>query len=173
MNIKKEILKSNSKVQVLKIVHYVGDDPDRFASLMEVFLKGPYRVTQRAAWPISYCVEEHPSLVLPHLRSLLEHLRTPGIHNAVRRNTMRLLQFIDIPKRLHGRVAATCFQYLKDKKEAIAVRVFSMTVLTHIAKHNPGLKNEVRMMIEDEMPYSSAGFISRGRKMLKELEEKN
>lgn len=68
MNLAKEILKEHSKKQKNKIVNHVGDDPKRFAQLVDIFLQGPYRVTQRASWPLSYCVEKYPILLKPHFR---------------------------------------------------------------------------------------------------------
>lgn len=170
MDLRKLIIQEHSKAQVTKIVDYVADNPKRFRTLLEVFLKGPYRVTQRAAWPISHCVERYPHLIDPHLQTILNHLRKPGIHNAVKRNTMRMLQFIEIPKRFQGRVAQICFQYLQDKKEAIAIRVFSLTVLGDITKQNPGLEDELRIIIEHELPYAKPAFLSRAKKVLKNLD---
>jgi hypothetical protein len=169
MDLRKEILKEHSKRQTTKLVDYVGNNPTRFKALVNVFFAGPYRVTQRAAWPISICVEKHPRLVGPHLKKMLDYLKKPDIPDSVKRNTVRLLQHIEIPKRLHGRVADVCFGYLQNRKERVAVRVFSMSVLGEVAHHNPALKNELRLIIEDEQPYASAGFISRARKVLKKL----
>jgi hypothetical protein len=169
MDLRKEILKEHSKKQRMKVVDYVGDNRNRFKALIQVFLEGPYRVTQRASWPISYCVENSPGLITPHLSTLLTFLKRPGLHNAVKRNVIRLFQFVDIPKRMHGRVAEVCFQYLQDKKEPVAIRVFSMSVLAEIALHNPDLKRELRLLIEDHLPYASAAFLSRARKVIKAL----
>ncbi|HLG33280.1 MAG TPA: hypothetical protein VI757_00245 [Bacteroidia bacterium] len=43
-----------------KIIRYVGDDQKKFDALVELFLKGEYRVTQRAGWSMSYIVIAHP-----------------------------------------------------------------------------------------------------------------
>jgi hypothetical protein len=169
MDLRKEILKEHSKKQTGKIIDYVGDSPTRFKALVDVFLQGPYRVTQRAGWPLSYCVERSPALIKPHLKSILDHLRKPGIHDAVKRNTMRLLQFIEIPKRYQGQVADICFEYLQNNKEPVAVRVFSMFVLATIVRENPDLRKELIILIEDHLPYAKPAFISRARKVLKEL----
>ena len=169
MNLEIELLKAHSKPQATRIQRYVGDDPDRFAQLIAVFLKGQYQITQRAAWPISLCVEQHPDLVKPHLKVLVKNLSTPGIHDAVKRNTMRLLQFVTIPKSLQGLAAEYCFRYLQDSTEPIAVRVFAMTVLASIAMEQPELKKELKLILEDQLPYGSAGFVSRARKTLKQL----
>jgi hypothetical protein len=171
MDIRKEILKEHSKTQTMKVVDYVGDSPHRFEALVSVFLLGPYRVTQRAAWPLAYCVERHPQLIGPHLKTILNHLKKPGIHDSVKRNTIRLLQFINIPKRLQGQVVDTCFQFLSSKKEPVAVRVFSMAVLVNIARHNPELNHELIVTIEDHLPFAKPAFTSRARKALKELKQ--
>ncbi len=169
MNLIKLILSAHSKAMKDKVVKYVGRNPVRFKELVSIFLTGPYRVTQRAAWPLSYCVQKHPALIKPHLKTVLNYLGKPGIHDSVKRNTIRLLQGIDIPKSLQGKAANICFEYLSNPKEPIAVRVFSMTVLANMAKENPELKNEIIPIIEDQLPYGSAGFRSRGMKVLKAL----
>jgi hypothetical protein len=169
MDLKNEILKEHSKRQADKIVKYVGSSPDRLKELVQAFLAGPYRVTQRAGWPLSICVEKHPTLAKPHLSTLLKHLSKPGIHDSVKRNTLRILQFIEIPKRYHGNVANICFKYLTDKQEPIAIHVFAMSALQSIAMENPELKRELRLIIEDHLPFASAGYLSRARKVLKNL----
>ncbi len=170
-DLKKAILKEHSKEQCSKIVKYVGSSPGRFSELVAVFLEGPYRVTQRASWPISCCVEKHPNLIEPHLRSILDCVKNARVHVAVRRNVVRLLQFIEIPRRLQGLTAEICFELFKNTKQPIAVRVFSMTVLANLAVKLPELKNDLIPLIEDQIPYGSAGFISRGQKVLKELKK--
>ncbi len=137
--------------------------------LVGIYLKGPYRITQRAAWPLSYCVVAHPELIDGHLSSMLKFVKKPGNHDSVKRNTVRLLQFIEIPKRFHGQVVDLCFGYLTNPNEPIAVKAFSMTVLCKLVKGIPDLKEELKIIIEDQMPYGSAGFVSRGKKVLKEL----
>ncbi len=80
-----------------------------------------------------------------------------------------MLQFIPIPKSSQGQVASLCFKFLNDPKQPIAVRVFSMTVLANLAREVPELQRELRILIEDQLPYGSAGFVSRGRSILKKL----
>jgi hypothetical protein len=147
----------------------VGNDSNRFADLVRVFLAGPYRVTQRAAWSLSECVKAHPALIRPHLGKILGAAEKPGAHAAVKRNVVRLLQFISIPKTYQGKVATLSFNYLQDVHEPIAVRAFSMTVLTNLTKELPDLRNELIAVIEDQLPYGSPGFISRANKCLKAL----
>src|SRR5687767_4945088 len=104
MDLVQAILKEHSKAQTNRIVKYVGADKKKFAELMKLFLKGEYRVTQRAGWPLSYCVEKHPELIQPYFKQILDHLHKPGVHEAVARNIVRILQYVEIPRRYHGRV---------------------------------------------------------------------
>jgi hypothetical protein len=173
MDLVQEILKENTKAQKDKIVKYIGNNHKRFAELIDIFLTGPYRVTQRAAWPLSYCVEEYPQLIKPHLKKLINYLNKDSINDAVKRNLVRLLQFIDIPKSKRGLAAEICFRFLNNKKEAIAIRVFSMTVLFNISKEEPELQSELLTIIEDLLPYESAGFRSRGGKIIRALKKKS
>ena len=169
MNLVETIEKEHSSRQRNKIVKYVGNNPKRFEDLVTVFLNGSYRVTQRSAWPLSYCIQHHPELIQPHLKKILQFAKKPDVHDSVKRNTVRLLQFIEVPKNLQGLVAGLCFTFLLDTKEPVAIRVFAMTVLVNLSKTLPELKNELIPIIEDHMPYGSPAFVSRGRKALKEM----
>ena len=149
-----------------KIADYVGDNTSRFKALLDIYLSGPYLITQRAAYPLGICTERHPSLISPHLSKILRFVKVPGVHDAVKRNTMRMLQFIEIPGRYHGRIVSLCFEYLQSKKEPVAVKVFSMSVLSRIIQDKPELQKELRIILEDQMPFASAAFLSRARKVL-------
>ncbi|MCG3167556.1 MAG: hypothetical protein POELPBGB_03349 [Bacteroidia bacterium] len=168
MNLREEILGELSIAQYRKIVAYVGNDKKRFAELIGLFLGDEYRVTQRATWAITHCAEKYPALILPHLTKIVDRLEKDATA-AVKRNIIRVFQWIEIPEKLQGRVAEICFRFLCSKDEAIAVKVFSMTVLHNLCKEHPDLKNELRIAIEEQMPYASAGFKSRGKKILKAL----
>ena len=169
MNLIKELQKGFGKPTCDRIVAYIGNDQERFSALVEAFLNGGHRVAQRAAWPLGYSVKKHPVLVKPHLRQIIQNLDQPHIHDAVKRNTVRFLQFIEIPKPLHGATWGHCTRLLQDKKSPVAIKVFSMSVLANLAMEYPALKRELATIIEDQMPYGSPGFVSRGKKVLKSL----
>jgi hypothetical protein len=168
MNLVKTLLQEHSRATRDRVVAYVGESPARFAELVRVFLLGPYRVTQRAAWPLAYCAEHYPELVKPHLRNILRAVSDDS-PVAVKRNVVRIFQFADIPKALQGRITEMCFAFLSNRKESVAVRAFSMTVLARIALLQPDLKNEIVILIEEQLPYGSAGFVNRGNKVLNQL----
>jgi hypothetical protein len=159
----------HSKKQTDRIVRYVGNDKRRFATLIGLFLKGEYRITQRAAWPLSYCVREHPELIGPYFKPLLDNLARHDVHAAVIRNTVRLLQDVPIPKRYHGRVMNTCFEFLQSAEKPIAVKAFSLTILGNLARDYPDIRGELKLIIEEQWEHASPAVRSRARKILKDL----
>jgi hypothetical protein len=50
MNLRQQILKEHSKRNTDKIVSYIGNDPERFKILFDLFLNDESRVVQRSAW---------------------------------------------------------------------------------------------------------------------------
>jgi len=169
MDITQELLKENSRSQAEKIARYVGDDSTRLEELLTYFLKGDVRQTRRSAWAMTICCDNHPKLIKPHLKKLINHLTRTNLHDGVIRNTLRILQFQEIPRTLQGKTINLCFGYLLDKKQAVAIKVLAMSILGNLVKEHPELKNELKIAIEDQLPYESAAFVSRGKKVLSRL----
>jgi hypothetical protein len=89
------------------------------------------------------------------------------MHDAVKRNTVRLLQDISIPKKYQGEIMSLCFDYISSPTEKIAVKAFSLTVLQNLSKSYPEIKQELKAVIEDRWDYETAAFHSRAKKILK------
>lgn len=166
MDILESLKQEHSKKQTDRIVAYIGGDKKRFAKLIDCFFNGEYRITQRAAWPLSYCVRAHPELIEPWFKLLLDNLKRKDIHVAVIRNTVRLLQDVDIPKRYQGRVMSTCFDFIQEPETPVAVKAFSLTVLSHLSKDHPDIGGELKLIIEEQWEHSTAAFRSRAKKIL-------
>jgi hypothetical protein len=173
MDLVKELLKEHSKPQALKIAAWAQENEAHFKQFIAVFLSSNYRINQRAAWPLGFVAKNRIELVLPYVGELIDNLKKEDIHDAVKRNTIRFLQDVDVPEEYMGDLANICFGYLADPNEAVAIKVFSMSVLLNITKKYPDFKNELKLLIEEQLPHGSAGFRSRGNKVLKALEKIN
>ncbi len=169
MNLKETILATHSKANCTKIVNWIGNNQHRFDELFNLFLTDEYRVVQRAAWPLSYLAIANPQLIQKHLSKMIKNLHKPGIHDAVKRNTLRLLQEIIIPKRFHGEIMNICFDYISSPAEKAAIKAFSLTVLENLSKQYPEIKQELKTIIEDRWEFETPAFHSRAKKILKEL----
>src|ERR1017187_1897471 len=167
MRLRETILKEHSKAQCNKIVNWVGDDLHRFEELFQLFLKGEYRVTQRAAWPLSYCVIAHPHFMKNNMKKLLDNLKNWGLHDSIKRNSIRLLAEINIPEKFEGSIMEICFAYLESPNEAVATKAFSLKVLENLAKKYPEIIPEIKLIISEQLPHQSAAFKSRAKSFLK------
>ena len=169
MDLRNQILSEHTKANCQMIVEWVGNDQSRFDELFHLFLHDEYRVTQRAAWPMGNCAIAHPSFMKKNMGKLIRNLQKPNIHDSIKRNTLRFLQQIDIPSKYEGMIMNTCFEYVENPKEAVAIKAFSLSILGRLAKKYPEIIPEIKLLIEDQARYQTAAFKSRAKKVLKEF----
>ena len=155
-----------SKAAKDRMVSYIKDDPEKFAELFDLFRNGKGLVAQRASWAVSYCAEQYPELIYPYCQEMVDYLQVPGIHDSIKRNILRTFQDINIPVTLEESLLELCFDYVINRREAVAIRVFAMQVLANLSERYPEIRNELKVIIEDELPYAKPAFVSRGRKIL-------
>lgn len=169
MDLEKQLLAEHSRPNTDRIVRWIGADASRLARLMDVFLGNDALLTQRSAWVVGVLADVHPVLLEPWIAKMLRKTREPGVHDAVRRNVVRALQFVEIPERLLGNVATVCFDELASGASPMAVKASAMTVLARVVEREPDLAREVRLIIEQQLPYGAPSFHARARQILKSL----
>jgi hypothetical protein len=169
MNLREQLLKEHSRANCDTIVDWIGNQQERFDELFQLFMCNEYRLVQHAAWPLSYAVINHPQLIKKHFSKLISNLSKPGIHAAVKRNTMRLLQDIDIPERYHGKIMDACFNYIAVATEPVAVKAFSLTVLEKLSCQYPDIIPEIKLLIEENYDRETPAFRVRAKKFLKKI----
>ena len=169
MNLRETLLAVHSKAQSDKVVKWIGSSQQRFDELFKLFISDEYLIVTRAAWPLSYAVQAHPELIKKHISKFVRNLQRPNLYDAVKRNSMRILQDISIPQRFHGEIMNTCFAYISDPAEKPAVKAFSLTVLQKLAQQYPDIRNELKIVIETQWENESPAFKSRAKKILKQF----
>lgn len=167
MNLAETIPERYSQIEFKPIIDWIGGSDERFAELMEVFFDGNTRKNQYAASIMIHCVDKWKYLLNPYLERLILNLQKPNLHDAIKRNTVRVLQDVEIPENLHGTMADIAFSYLQNPAEAVAIKVFSMTIIDNFTKKYPELKDELCFILEEQIPFQSAGFRSRAGKILR------
>ena len=169
MDYRRRLESGNSKEIWGAIVNDIGSDPEKFSQIINIFLSDNYRLVQRVSQVIGIIGEKQPQLIAPYLPKLLDLLTTDTI-DAVKRNVLRIFQFIDIPKELEGKLFDVALTFLQSNEEAIAIRVFSMTSLRKICENHPELCQEIIPTIEIILSENKSGGIqSRGKSELKKL----
>src|SRR5688572_25430894 len=122
MNLRERILAEHSKANCKRIVDWIGNDQEKFDMLVDLVINGDYKLAQRGSWPMSDSVKNNPAFANKHIRPLLNALKKAGIHNAVRRNIIRLLQFSDLPEEFQGEIMEACFNNVLSPTEEPAVK---------------------------------------------------
>lgn len=175
MDILKEIERENSKRNILAIAQYIKANPAAFTELMQIFLKGECSNAQRAAWILRACFSEQQSLLKSYFPSLLNKLYEIPIHDGIKRNVMAI--FADYkgsyPESIHDQLLEKAFEYLENRQEKVAIKAHSMTVIERLCQIYPELQNELKLLLEDQLEFASAGFINKAKKILKAIARQN
>ena len=169
MNIKEELLKEKiqTKTKALAIAEYACSSPEFFKELMQCFFDNEYRLAQRAAWSVSWAARKKPEYIKPYIKELVAQLSRTDVHDAVIRNSIRVLEAIKILEELHGDVMNACFAFIERPSTPVAIKAFSLTTLFNLSKIYPEIKNELKLVIENNFENETAAFKSRGKKILK------
>jgi len=171
MNIRRALLedKIQNRKTALSIATYACSSNNRFKELIQCFLANEYRLARRAAWSVSWAARKKPELIKPYIKDIVAQLSRTDVHDAVIRNSVRVLEEIEIPESLHGDVMNACFGFIEKPSVPVAIKVFSLTTLFNLSKYYPEIKGELKLIIENNWNHESAAFKSRGKKILSSL----
>lgn len=153
----------------MKIVDYLGENPNGMRALMDLYFNGTKIEVQRVSHILMLAGDAYPHFIQPYLNKMIDYLNQNPM-DAVKRNTLRILQFQDIPASREGELFEKGISYLQSKDEPIAVKAFAMTVCRKICERYPELSNElipiIEILVQEKV---STGIVSRGRKELFKL----
>lgn len=169
MNIHEALKSGHSLALAQEIAAYACSSPKRFNELMRCFMSDEYRIAQRAAWSVSWAARKKPAMIMPHVAELVAQLSRKNVHNAVIRNTVRILEEIEIPESFHGEVMNACFSFVESPTVAPAIKAFSLTILYRLSAQYPEIRPELKLIIEEKWDNETPAFRSRGRKILDKL----
>lgn len=170
MELRAELSQRATRAQMIKLAKKICGDKALYHDLIQLIIHAEKPIPQYGAWLLQHCGDENPELIIPYVAELLE-LIEGEVHDGVRRGVLRSFADIQLPTDTLGKAADLCFHYLEDPKEAVAVRVFAMTVLWNVCKTEPDLMNELKLLIESVTPTGSAALAARGRMVLKEMKK--
>lgn len=162
------LLAGHSRFNTDLIAAYIGNDEKLFKELMDITFNGNPPVPQRAAWVISAVTDKYPWLINPYNSKIIDNLPKFS-HPALPRNLLRLLSKVDLPHKKSGKLYEYCYNCLIDRKNPVAIRVHAMQILFNIATKEPGLKNELKLTIENLLDEAPGGLVAKAKKLHKNL----
>lgn len=156
----------HSKKQVLKIVKYVGKDQSRFDELLKITLGKDFRLSQCAAWSLSYCVEAHPEVAGKNLNLIIKKLINDK-HPAVQRSFTKILSLIEIPEKSESALVDNCFLIVNSIDAPIANRAFAAYAIEKVCRKYPEMYQELISSLQAHSEVASPGMKAVMRKILK------
>lgn len=149
----------------------VGASGKYFADLIDIALHEDDPLAWRAAWILDGSDEQFPGLAEDFVASIVKAL--PGIKSkGTIRSLLRLLCRYDIGEDEQGILIDLCFKYLVSELYPVAVKVHAMQIVYNHALIYPELKEELILVIEDQVGNNTVGFKSRGVRLIKKLKGK-
>lgn len=161
----------HSKEQRDLIVDYIGTSKKRYKDLWEVLKSGEPPIPQRAAWVLDESTLRHPHLFDEILDDAVRFLPGPH-HDAVHRAITKILGVREIPEEHQGVLFSLSIDWLLSPTVPVAIKAHCMSIAGNIALPIPELREELSIVIKDQMDLNSVGFRSRGRKILKMMKIK-
>ena len=70
---------------------------------------------------------------------------------------------------MQGTLISVCFDLLLSSDEKVAVKVHALKTIANIAKDYPEIIPELKSVVEDQLPKSSAAFHARARMIMKKF----
>jgi hypothetical protein len=170
MDVVTQLLVEHSKVNTQMIMDWVGDDAQRFAEVMAVFLGDDHLLVQRSAWVVGNLGLAQPQLLAPYKSALLQVLRQP-LHPAVQRNGLRLIAETGLrfSEDEEGQLVELAFDLLADPGVPVAIRAHAMQVIANLCGPYPDLATELQPLLEDALASAAGGLRSRARRVWKQL----
>jgi hypothetical protein len=139
---------------------------------MRLFFKGEALIVQRAAWPVGILGVKYPSLFYPYVEKSLQYMVHGKVHDAVIRNILRVLMHIDVPEESQSFLFDLCLKYIETPATPSAIKAFSIGVLQQICKQHPELANEIRLILEERLPFETPAFKARAKEFLKDMKKR-
>lgn len=151
------------------LIKEIAQNGDYYKILMSIALYDSHPKSWRAAYLIDKINALYSELLNPFLNEMIERVKIEKSESK-RRHFLKLISMKNLPEEQQGLMFDFCIKIFTSAKEPIAVRVHAMQILYNISEKEPELKPEILSLIEYEMEnHSSAGIVSRGRKLAQKL----
>ncbi|NNC82316.1 MAG: hypothetical protein HKN79_01965 [Flavobacteriales bacterium] len=141
-----------------------------FSELVDRMSKAPLRRRGTIAWILARAAQQKKWMPLEkEAEKLIDRL--PDEEDIMaKRCTIDIFQYSPIPESREALMTDICIAFIRDPKEPIAIRAFSITVLFRIIQNYPELYQEVRAMMEELSEHEKGSIRIRVRKALELME---
>lgn len=171
MNIRQQLLKRNSRKNADIVIAHVDSTAGAIVELMACFLSDEVKVAQRAAQVVGDLGRRDPELLEPWWNEMLEAGQKP-VHDSIRRNVARYFSELELalPKKIETSLIKLFTAWMLEPNTPVAIQVFAMQFVADRAERFTTEAKQIRAAIQSRIKTASPGLLSRGKRILKQLE---
>lgn len=166
----KDLFIDSSRKTIDIAVSTIGNNPELFKKVLDFALEDEGAYSQRAGRVINFIAVNNPEMIKPFMQDLVIKLptfKTGGLKRSIIKTISE--RSLDFDDETLGALVNTCFEWVNDSQEEIAIKAYAMDVLYQISHLHPDLKLELIATFEHLIPESSAGIKVRCEKFLRKL----
>ncbi len=164
------LLTDSSRYTIDHVTEKVYRNPELVYETFKLAVAEKGKRSQRASRVICTCADRKPDIIKPYLSEILKILQASE-NDSILMNFMKIFTAIPLPDddNLLGILADRCFSFIESSAAKVGLKVYSLETLYRICCREPEMKNELILIIEDQIPKNDFAFKSRGERIIKIL----
>ncbi len=119
-------------------------------------------------WMVGGLCEIDPDRVAPAVDFLFQQLGEVNFKN-YERSLAKIFYWVGLPTKMESQAIDLLFEWLIDPKMIVSTKTFAMLAIFKITKAYPELKNELKIVIEDQVEFQSVSFRKKAVSILEML----
>ena len=162
----------HSRLQADFIADIVLQKPELIDELIQIVFRNKEPLSRRASWPLRIISDRNAMVLQPYLPFMIDSiLQLENV--SILRAILAILVNSDIPESHQGEMLQFTSEILINSNSPVALLIYSSDIFYKLSLNEPELLNELRLMLEQLLPFGSAGVKSKCRKILKKIEKAN
>ena len=166
------LIERNIRMDIPAMVALLEQGDISVSDVFEISIENVNPQSWLACWVLNHYIDNHPHALesmLGKAVDVLPHVTRTGLVRLLLRCFMVTPQwhFENLGLLLNFSLAA-----VQNNSFPVAVKANAMCILERIAKDYPDASEEITLVVQEQIPYLSAGGKNRARKLLDELQQK-
>lgn len=168
MTLSELILSEYNRVHADLVADYVIQNPGLLPEMLELVFKLEEPLSRRAAWSLRIVSQKKVGIVEPMVPRIINQIREVN-DIPVLKLVLAVLVETEIPEEYHGEVLQFTSEVLIDSNSSIACLIYSMDIFYKLSLKEPDLLNELRLMLEQIIPYGSPGVKNKCGRLIRKI----
>lgn len=154
-------------------IQWATEENDKLLEVLDFAFNGSEKERKRANWILHHVGDRRPEVFYAKENVMINQLAQTETAAEVR-FILRYYSKYRMPRHeeREGVLVDYCFETLMTPSEAVAPRVYAMTIIHRMVSRYPELAHELEQSIVIALEHGSAGMKNRGQKILKDLRKK-